>query len=215
MPIFLDIETLDFFTDPAIKALPRAQQLQAIRYGLAVTIDTRYQNIRGYDEATAWPQTDTTELWRFLLGADLVVGWNILAFDYPIIRHAAWGIHDPGLTLPNTLDLFDRIRQHTGRWYSLGYIAERNQLGGKSADGQQAAEWLRAGEWHKAARYCKQDVLLTKGLYEMAKDEGLLLHPRSDRKYPEVETLRIWIDGDRWRLRNEDTGVDFREAWDV
>jgi hypothetical protein len=57
-------------------------------------------------------------------------------------------------------------------------------------------------------------VLIVQGLYEMAKDEGLLLHPRSDRTYPEHETFTIWIDGERWRLLNLDTGVDFREAWD-
>lgn len=41
--IYLDIETLDFFQDPHIKALPRAQQLAAMRFGLAVTYDD-YRN---------------------------------------------------------------------------------------------------------------------------------------------------------------------------
>jgi hypothetical protein len=206
--IFLDIETLDFFSDPAIAALPRTQQLQAIRFGLAVTMNDA-------GDATTWHGGCGT-LWDVLLVADLVVGWNILSFDLPIIkRHASEaGYPDPGLTHPNSLDLFDRIRSHTGRWYGLGYIAEQNGLGGKSADGQQASEWLRAGEWQKAAEYCTQDVQLVRQLYGMAKDAGLLLPPRPDRKYPEFETLKIWIDGDRWRLLNIDTGVDFTEAWD-
>jgi hypothetical protein len=212
MPVFFDIETPNFFNDPEIAVLPRQKQIQAITFGLAVTIDDRHRD-RGYDETTAW--RDATDLWQFLLGADLVVGWNILAFDYPITIRAATGMHDPGLTLPNTLDLFDRIRAHTGRWYGLDFVARTNGFAGKTADGQKAAEWIRAGEWHKVAVYCKDDVLIVQGLYEMAKDEGLQLLPRSDRKYPEVETLRIWIDGERWRLLDLNTGADYREAWDV
>ena len=37
MAIFLDIETLDFFSDPHVKALPRVQQIAAMRFGCAVT----------------------------------------------------------------------------------------------------------------------------------------------------------------------------------
>lgn len=35
--IYLDIETLDFFSDPHIKSLPRDEQLAAMRLGCAVT----------------------------------------------------------------------------------------------------------------------------------------------------------------------------------
>jgi hypothetical protein len=154
-------------------------------------------------------------LWDHLLRADLVVGWNILAFDLPIIRRVAseHGYPDPGLTHPTTLDLFDRIRCHTGRWYKLADAAIANGCGEKSADGQQAAEWLRTGEWQKAADYCEQDVRLTQRLYDLARSDGLLLPPRPSAIYPECETYRLWIDGDRWRLLDEDDGTMYDEAW--
>ena len=37
MTVFLDIETTTWFSDPDIKALPRDQQLKAMRFGCAVT----------------------------------------------------------------------------------------------------------------------------------------------------------------------------------
>jgi hypothetical protein len=207
MAVFMDIETLDFFSDPAIAILPRAKQIQAMRFGLAVTIDDRQTS-----GPELWIGADVCRsLWDYLLQADLVVGWNILDFDYNIIRRMASACP----TNPNTCDMFDRIRMHTGRWYKLGDCAEANGVGEKSADGQQAAQWLRAGEWQRAAEYCEQDVRLTQRLYDLARTDGLYLPARPGRKRPEIENFRIWIDGERWRLRNEDSGKDFREAWDV
>lgn len=216
MPVYVDIETLDFFSDPAIKALPRAKQIEAIRFGLAVTIDDRGIAEQGYERTERWPDADICpRLWDFLLQADVVVGWNILAFDLPIIKRVAseQGYPDPGLTHPNTCDLFDRIRAHTGRWYKLGDCAVANGVGEKSADGQQAAEWLRSGNWEAAAKYCEQDVRLTQRLFDLARADGLVLPPRPTAKFPETQTFRIWIDGERWKLLNEDNGEMYDEVW--
>jgi hypothetical protein len=49
----------------------------------------------------------------------------------------------------------------------------------------------------------------------MAATCGVYLPARPGRKRPEIEDFRIWIDGERWRLLDEDSGDDFREAWDV
>lgn len=47
--VFLDIETTTFFQDEHIKALPRDQQIAAMEFGIAVTIDKLF----GTDAANA------------------------------------------------------------------------------------------------------------------------------------------------------------------
>jgi hypothetical protein len=214
--IIVDIETTKFFDHPDVKKLPRQQQLEAIPFGLAVTYDSKS------DEHILWHgEVVASSLWEYLLNSGQIVGgWNIIRFDLPIIKRAAATFpgFDPGLTSPAVQDLFDRIIVHTQRWYALGFIAEVNGLGGKSGDGQQASEWLNSGDRaliQRCAEYCKRDVDLTWQLYQMAATCGLYLPARPGRKHPERENFRIWIDGERWRLLDEDSGTDFREAWDV
>jgi hypothetical protein len=214
--IIVDIETTKFFDHPDVARLPRNRQLDAIPFGLAVTYDSQAE------EYILWSgEVVAHSLWQYLLNSNQVIGgWNIIRFDIPIIQRAAAMFPGfvPGLTSPAVLDLFDRIIVHTHRWYTLGFIAEVNGLGGKSGDGREASEWLNSGDAaliQRCAEYCKRDVYLTWQLYQMAATCGLYLPARPGRKRPEIEDFRIWIDGERWRLVNEDTGDDFREAWDV
>jgi hypothetical protein len=211
--IIVDIETTKFFDHPDVAGLPRKRQIDALPFGLAVTYDSQNDEYRYWMAARG--------LWEYLLSCNQVVGgWNIIRFDIPIITRTAAdaGMPDPGLTSPEVLDLFDRIIVHTQRWYGLGFIAEVNGLGGKAGDGKQASEWLNSGDAaliQRCAEYCKRDVELTWQLYEKARTEGLYLPARPGRKHPEIENFRIWIDGERWRLMDEESGDDFREAWDV
>ncbi len=214
--IIVDIETTKFFDHPDVARLPRKKQLDALPFGLAVTYDSEN------DEHILWNgEVVAHSLWEYLLKSNQVVGgWNIIRFDIPIIQRAAamFPGFDPGLTSPAVLDLFDRIIIHTGRWYPLGFIAEVNGLGSKLADGKQASQWLNSGDpalIQRCAEYCKNDVDLTWRLYELARTTGIYLPARPGRKHPETENFRIWIDGERWRLLDEDSGNDFREAWDV
>lgn len=181
--IYLDIETLDFFQDPAIKALPREQQLRAMRFGIAVTY-----NDTG-DEWREWLPDQLPDLWAYLQG-DIVAGWNIRSFDIPVIIHGMARLgHQVDASAIRARDLFYSIRDVTGRWYKLEEIAQSNLGRGKSADGQQAAVWLR--EWQttgdiaplrQALDYCQRDVELERDLYRWLYDGKPLLLPHRPAK---------------------------------
>lgn len=195
MTTYLDIETLDFFADPAIKALPRDEQLRAIRFGIAVTYN---------DQSDEWSEWLPDQLWdlRQYLHADIVAGWNIIEFDMLVIEHnlrRVGHILDESTTITN--DLFHAIKAKTGRWYKLDLIAQINLGRAKSADGQQAALWLR--DWHttgndaalrQALDYCRLDVELERDLYlHLASGKPLRLPPRIERQ--EINELLYYVDG--------------------
>jgi len=190
--IFLDIETLDFFQDPAVAALPRSRQLAVLRFGVAVTYDSATQRWR------TWLPARLPALWLHLRGRD-VCGWNIRDFDLPVIHANLAAHHDyPSADLDplgRVVDLFDDIRQATGRWYKLDVIAEANLGRGKIAHGQQATEWLRSGDpalMRKAAEYCRDDVHIVVDLYrKLGRGEALRLPTRPERG--ETEELQFML----------------------
>lgn len=183
--IFIDIETLDLFSDPHIKRLPRNSQLAAMRFGLAVTYDSLS------DQWREWSADDIVELYAMLIGAEQpIAGWNIDNFDMPVIvanvRRAGAKPKRRDIDARQTVDLFARIRDETGRWYKLDVIAAANLDQRKTADGLQAVAWLRAGDPESAAKamtYCKADVQIVVDLVaKLERGEPLRLPPRPERR---------------------------------
>jgi len=179
--IYLDIETLDFFQDEHITALPREQQLTAMRLGCAVT----YNNAA--DEWLDW--MSVLDLWPYCRTPDTtIVGWNIIDFDWPVLRANAERV-SPALgsygVEPQFLDLFAEIRRTTGRWYTLGSVCEWNLGRGKVGNGQMAAQWLRSGDPNlirRAVDYCRYDVELVVSLHSrLLSGDRLRLLPRPAR----------------------------------
>lgn len=198
--VVLDIETLDFFRDPEIAKLPREEQIKAIRMGVAVTATL---TPTGVQYMTWWPEDIGQLVWHLIEYAP-ICGWNINGFDIPIVGHelarqtglpledilvhGSEPAHYAGdsmeakehlailLPIVPTVDLFAIVRERIGRWYKLEEVAQATLGRGKSADGQQAAEWLRQGDKYKAADYCRQDVELeTALLIQSMTHDGILL----------------------------------------
>lgn len=197
MTVYLDIETTTWFSDPHIKALPRAEQLAAMRFGCGVTA-----TIDLYDPSwQEWSESDIAGLYEYLVTCKrLVVGWNIIDFDWPVImenaRRAGVTVLEIETEFVQFLDLFAEIRRTTGRWYKLEDVAVANLGRGKLADGQLAAEWLRSGDpdlVRRAIDYCRHDVLLTVSLHSiLLRGDPLVLPPRAARQ--ELNEIRWWLD---------------------
>lgn len=211
MTIYLDIETTTWFSDPDIKSLPRDQQLAAMRFGCAVTFDTKKDGWR------TWTADQIAELYNYLCWAGApICGWNTVSFDWPVILANA---ERAGVTLleiehetVSHVDLFDLIRKKTGRWYKLEDVAQANLGRGKLADGQSAAEWLRSGDpelIRKAFDYCCHDVNLTMDLAAILReDRALRLPPRAQRQ--ELNEILIWNDGRTERIPDASGAISTR-----
>jgi len=135
------------------------------------TADSRYE---------IFPESRVQDLISRLRRADLVVGFNILRFDYEVLM--AYTI----LSLPDqlrTLDLLVDIEKALGHRLKLDDVALGTLGVGKSAEGLDAIRWFREGKMMEIAEYCCFDVKVTKLVHEYgAAHKELFFNDRFGRK---------------------------------
>jgi DEAD/DEAH box helicase domain-containing protein len=122
------------------------------------------------DFAVYWEQ-DARALVSELKSADRVVGFNILHFDYEVLRPYAPG---ENLRSLRSLDMLQDIQRALNFRLSLDSIAKATLGATKTADGVQSVEWYRNGELEKVAEYCKSDVDITRRVHEFGRDNGFV-----------------------------------------
>jgi len=135
--------------------------IRDMRLAVAVTYHAAQDVYRTYQEQ------DARHLVAALRQADLVVGYNLLRFDYEVLRAYT---DDPLLGLP-TVDMLDHIYRALGWRPKLDNVAAATLGEGKSADGLQAVRWFRQGELQKVIDYCRRDVEVTWRVFRFGKQK--------------------------------------------
>lgn len=159
--VFLDLETQRTFDEVGGR-----HNLSRLGLAAAVTYDSITGEYRTYTE------NEVEELVDELVGADLVVGFNVKRFDYEVLRPYT---DHPLQSIPTT-DMLQDIHQELGFRLSLDSVAQATLGIGKSADGLQAVRWFRRGQLDKVIEYCRRDVQVTKKLYEYGCERGYVLY---------------------------------------
>lgn len=152
--VYFDVETQRSFAEVGGRGFIRALGLSA-----AVTYSTLDGVYRHYIEGTV------ADLIAELRAADLVVGFNVLGFDYEVLRAYT---DDPLDDLP-TVDMLDHVYKRLGFRVSLDNLAATTLGASKSADGLQAVRWFKEGRMKEILDYCQQDVEVTRRLHEYGK----------------------------------------------
>jgi len=116
-------------------------------------------------------QEDVPALVKDLAAYDLVVGFNIIRFDYQVLSGLS---HFDFSTLP-TLDLLKKVHDKLGYRLSLDRLAKETLGAQKSADGLLALKWWKDGKIRQIIDYCIQDVRVTRDLYLFGRDNDHLL----------------------------------------
>lgn len=115
------------------------------------------------DEYRIYSEKRVNELIDQLVKADLVVGFNVINFDYEVLM--GYTILD----LPHqcrTLDMLVDLEAKLGHRLSLDSVATASLGVGKTADGLDAIRWWREGKLKEIAEYCCYDVKCTKMVHE-------------------------------------------------
>ncbi len=140
---------------------------------IGVTYSTRLGEYRIYLES------EVDALIEQLMRADLVIGFNHLGFDYPVLM--GYTILD----LPSqirSLDLMVDLEEKLGHRLKLEAVASASLGFGKTGDGLDAIRWWREGKVEDIARYCCYDVKVTKLVHEFGVEHGkVFYHDRSNR----------------------------------
>jgi DEAD/DEAH box helicase domain-containing protein len=149
--VFFDVETQRTFDEVGGRHNTRKLGLAA-----AVTYASADGAFHHYTEETV------SDLIAELKAADLVVGFNVLRFDYEVLRAYTGDKLD---RLP-TVDMLDHIHKRLGFRISLDNLTGASLGMSKSADGLQAVRWYKEGRIQEILDYCQQDVEVTRQLYE-------------------------------------------------
>jgi len=124
------------------------------------------------DEFTAYTEREVQALIAALNAARLVIGYNVLRFDYAVLRGYSFM---PVREDKPTVDLMIPLYQTLGFRPRLEDLAAATLGIGKLGDGLDAVQWFREGNLEKLIEYCKQDVQVTYDLYKFGKEHGYVL----------------------------------------
>lgn len=164
--LVLDLETQKSFKEIGKSKVDSLAKLKISVVGIYDYLTDQY---RTYEEKAMM------ELGKRLQAADLIIGFNIRRFDFPVL---APYLLFPVERLP-VLDLLDDIEKARGHRASLDSVARATIKQGKSGDGAEALVLFKEGRMDELKKYCLDDVRLTKEVYEYGCREGKVLFTSS------------------------------------
>jgi DEAD/DEAH box helicase domain-containing protein len=161
-----DILVLDIETQYLFDEVGGRDHVERLRLALAVTY-----SVAGGGFESFW-EPDAERLVSRLRQADLVVGFNLLAFDYRVLQaYTSVPLHS---AVP-TLDIMDDVRSGLGTRVSLDALARATLGAQKGGSGLDSVKWFRAGQLDLVEQYCRADVDITHRLFAFGLRHGHLL----------------------------------------
>jgi hypothetical protein len=127
---------------------------------MGLSVGVTYSTARS--EYRIYGEKQVGELITDLQRADLVVGFNVLRFDYEVLH----GYTPFDMTQLPTLDMMVDLANTLQHRLSLDSIATATFGVEKTAEGLQAIKWFKEGKLLEIAEYCCYDVKLTKLVHE-------------------------------------------------
>ncbi|HBH45904.1 MAG: hypothetical protein A2445_00230 [Candidatus Jacksonbacteria bacterium RIFOXYC2_FULL_44_29] len=145
------------------------------KLGISIVVVYDYAD----DMYKTFREEDLKKMWPLFENADLIIGYNHKNFDNKVLSAYYPGNLD---AMPH-LDLLEEFYRAAGFRVRLANLAQVNLGEAKLADGLQAIKWYQQGDFESLERYCRQDVKVTKDLYEHALKHGKL-------KYKEITEIK-------------------------
>ncbi len=184
--VVFDLETQNVFSDVGVND-PAA---------LDISVGCAYDS--GTDTYTVVTVDEIHKLWPIIEGAELLVGYNSNHFDIPLLNK-----YYPGdLRTVKSVDILESIKNSLGKRLRLDSVAQATVGAKKSGNGLMAIKWWREGDIDSIKKYCKQDVKVTKEIFEYALKNQKVLYKDGHKK------REIPIDTSSW-VPNEGHSMTF------
>jgi DEAD/DEAH box helicase domain-containing protein len=147
-PVIIDLETKHTFRD-----FNEHEKL-----GVSVMAMFDYATQKG----TVFEEKELNKAFPILENASYVIGYNSNGFDLPVLQ-----AYYPGDILAlSTFDLLEDIRIKIGRRLGLNDMAAATLGKKKTGHGLMAIDYYKEGKMEELKKYCLDDVLITKELFE-------------------------------------------------
>lgn len=128
------------------------------------------------DKFYSYLEPDAGQLIDKLKSSDLVIGFNVISFDYTVMQ--PYTIYD--LKKIRTFDILADIKARLGYRLSLNHLANQTLKVEKTADGLQSLKWFKEGKIDEIVHYCKKDVEITRDLFLFGIKNGHLLYEKKN-----------------------------------
>lgn len=111
-----------------------------------------------------------------LLQSRLVVGYNSNGFDLPIMEK--YGLD---MAKVDSFDIMLDVQNVSGwKFVKLEKVAMATLGTGKSAEGTMAVQWWEEGKVDQIIEYCKQDVAVTRDVFQHGMNKGFIKIAKAD-----------------------------------
>jgi DEAD/DEAH box helicase domain-containing protein len=159
-------------------------QIKLMKLAVGVVWDSRDQKYFVYRE------NEAEKLAEKLHSADLVVGFNVIGFDYTVLE--GYGPFD--LNKIKTFDMLLDVKKLLNHRLSLNHLAQHTLGAEKSADGLISIQWYKEGRIDKIIKSCQLDVAITRDLFLFGEKNGYVKYKTRAGK---IEDLKVdWKTGD-------------------
>jgi DEAD/DEAH box helicase domain-containing protein len=174
--LVFDIETQNFFTDPGVGW----DNFEALKISVVCVYSYAQDKYFMFEENEMDKMADLFDTAR------RIVGFSMNRYDVPVVNSYFQKLHRrvPNLWEKERIDLLEEIELAMGGRVSLSRLAEANLGVKKDRHGSEAIALYRDGKMDELKEYCKNDVKLTKELYDLWRAQNFLMMP--DKKTGEI-----------------------------
>lgn len=181
LPVILDLETKHTFRE-----FSDTRKLGISVVGL---YDYRDQQKKVFEEK------ELSKLFTLLESTSYIIGFNVRSFDMEVLQ----GYYPGKIQHFTVFDLLDDLKSKIGRRLSLNDFIFATLGKKKTGHGLQAIELYKEGRWDELKKYCLDDVMLTKELFDYGIQKGEISYLNEKGKVTvEVE----------WKKYLEDSGKE-------
>jgi len=183
-PLVLDLETKHTFRE-----FDDPQKL-----GISVVAVYDYSTEKGQ----VFTETELNNLFPLLEKASYIIGYNSRSFDLPVLQ-----AYYPGkVDSLSQFDILESIREKIGRRIGLNDVAFATLNEKKTGHGLMAIDYYKEGKWEELKKYCMDDVMVTKKLFDYGVENKEIFYMN------EMGKVSIPVD---WQKYMEDSGNDQTE----
>lgn len=153
-PVILDVETKHTFrdfNDPK-------------KLGISVAVVYDYTD----HKAKAFLEKDLSQLFAILEHSSYIIGYNVKSFDMEVLQ----GYYPGKVASFSVFDMLDDIREKLGRRLALNDLINATLGKKKTGHGLMAIDYYKEGKFEELCKYCTDDVMLTKELFEYGAQKG-------------------------------------------